>query len=177
MNSVKSWMVNLSTLRRRWFGGKVHRGFSGVLTRAKPFFGPKLAGAGARPKEIYFTGHSQGGAVAFLAAMDGTRPGRSARFAMTYSFGQPRAGNARFCRQAERRLAGRCRRIVNKNDVVVGVPLVVQGYDHVRDYLHYDRNGSVARRRQGAGWWGFSASDHSMTGYLKIANKNSNVVL
>ncbi|SRR6266699_2948245 len=177
--SLRSWQANLATNRKNWMNGKVHRGFLGVLKHAKPFFKPILAQRSNHTKEIYFTGHSQGGAVAFLAAMDNSRPIATSRLAKSYTFGQPRAGNRQFCRSAETRLGGSCSRIANGRDVVVGVPLVWQGYGHTRDFLHYNASGTIVRRRQstGGGWFHASIRDHSMANYRAFARKNVGVTV
>jgi triacylglycerol lipase len=178
-SSLRSWQANLSTNRRNWMNGKVHGGFLGILNYAIPFFRPILAQPGNRAKEIYFTGHSQGGAVAFLAAMDNSRPISTSRFFKSYTFGQPRTANAYFCRSAEARMGSSCSRVANRRDVVVGVPLVWQGYDHIRDFLHYDSIGVVFRRRQAtrAGWFHASIGDHSVTKYVSSAQKNVGVTV
>lgn len=177
--SLRSWQANLSTNRKNWMNGKVHGGFLGVLNHAKPFFKPILAQRSNRTKEIYFTGHSQGGAVSFLAAMDNCRLILTSRLAKNYTFGQPRAGDRQFCRSAETRLGGNCSRIANRRDLVVGVPLVVQGYDHIRDFFHYNASGKIVRRRQSmwGGWFHTSLKDHSMANYLAFAKKNVGVTV
>lgn len=177
--SLRSWQANLSTNRMNWMNGKVHGGFLRVLNQAIPFFRPILAQSSNRSKDIYFTGHSQGGAVAFLAAMDNSRPISTSRLFKNYTFGQPRAGNAYFCRSAETRLGTGCSRVANRRDLVVGVPLVWQGYDHIRDFLYYDANGTIVRRRQRtrAGWFHASIRDHSIANYRGFAQKNVGVTV
>lgn len=179
MTSWPSWKANLTVTRTRWMNGKVHKGFLGLLNQARSFFKPKLAQISSRGKPIYFTGHSQGGAVAFLAAMDNIRLAITSRKAENFTFGQPRTGNKHFCRNAETRLRGNCHRIVNGRDLVVGVPFVLQGYDHIRDYLHYGVNQTIIRRRQapGAGWLSASVKDHSIANYLNAAQKNVHVTV
>ncbi len=177
--SLRSWQANLTTNRKNWMTGKVHGGFLEVLNHAKHFFKPILAQRSNRTKEIYFTGHSQGGAVAFLAAMDNTRLILTSRLAESYTFGQPRAGNRHFCRSAETRLGGSCSRLANGRDLVVGVPPVWQGYGHIRDFLHYNASGTIVRRRQstGSGWFHASVSDHSIAKYRAFARKNIGVTV
>ena len=175
--SLRSWQANLAFARKIWMNGKVHGGFLGLLNRANTVYKPILARRDNREKRIYFTGHSQGGAVAFLAAMDNTRSLGTSRDWVNYTFGQPRTGNKQFCRISETRLGERCSRIANSRDLVVGVPFVWQGYDHIRDFLHDGGGGTMSRRRQnaGAGWPLVTASvkDHDMANYLKSAKKNS----
>jgi len=178
-SNKKSRQANILFLKKNWMKGKVHRGFLGLLDHAKIFYKPKVKQQINQTKNIYFTGHSQGGAVAFLAAMDNTRPASTAISATNYTFGQPRTGDKQFCRNAESRLGGDCLRITNNCDIVVGLPMVWQGYDHIRDYLHYNSRGALSRRHQRAGarWWnGFpSGKDHRMKNYLEASRKNIHV--
>jgi len=174
---LRSWQTNLATNRKNWMSGKVHGGFLGVLNLARPFFRPILAQCSNHMKDVYFTGHSQGGAVAFLAAIDNSRPISTSRISRNYTFGQPRAGNNQFCRSAEIRLRGSCSRVVNGRDLVVGLPIVLQGYGHFREYLHYGANGKITRRRQnmGSGWFHANINDHFMANYRALALKNVDV--
>ncbi|MDE2259240.1 MAG: hypothetical protein KGK17_02815, partial [Betaproteobacteria bacterium] len=95
----------------------------------------------------------------------------------SYTFGQPRTGNKQFCRIAEIRLGRNHSRVVNRGDIVVGVPFVRQGFDHVRDFLQYDDRGVVIRRQQkeGAGWFHVNIPDHFMKNYSASADKNEAV--
>lgn len=147
----RSHLVNLRC-RRVWRGnGLVHSGFLSVVEQAAPFIHWKLRTHGTNAKELYFTGHSQGGAAAYLAAMRfSLRVGLPSPSAV-YTFGQPRAGNHQFSRDAERRLDKKLSRIVNGSDLIVGVPFVWMGYDHTREYLHYGKGGLISRRVQAPG--------------------------
>jgi len=170
-NSWRSVYANLKVLRKIWRFGKVHRGFLGLLIVAKPFYLSNLQAHGGTQKDIFFTGHSQGGAVAFLAAMDNVQRGASYQGINNYTFGQPRTGDKSFCRRAELHLGSRCIRITNRRDIFVGLPLVSQGYDHTRDFFNYNSNGKITRKLQsaGAGWHGYSFTAHRMVKYLGVA--------
>lgn len=174
--SIRSVLVNLRVGRKRWCTGRVHRGFLGAQQGSLSFITRNLAKYGTVGKRLHFAGHSQGGAIAYISAVTfDARAGLPGPWA-AYTFGQPRAGDAPFARDAERRLAGAYSRIANNRDLFVGVPFVRMGYDHTRDYLHYGGTWLVTRRRQavGQGWpfLGGSLSDHGMLGYLRRSQFN-----
>jgi triacylglycerol lipase len=182
--NIKSWRSVRSDLRVSRMGlmnGLVHRGFGALMLLTKPFYKRKVKRADNGQKSLYFTGHSLGGAVAFLAAMDHVFHGEPLKVRQSYTFGQPRAGNKELCRNAETALQGKCVRIVNRSDLVVGQPSVLIGYDHIRDFIQYNQRSQVLRRRQFAGQGmlsnPFAIRHHSMKKYLKTARLNVGTVL
>jgi predicted lipase len=181
---IKSWRSARSDLKVSRMGlmnGLVHRGFGALMLRTKPFYKRRVKRADNGKKSLYFTGHSLGGAVAFLAAMDHVFHGEPLQVRQTYTFGQPRAGNRQLCRNAETALQGRCVRIVNRSDLFVGQPAVLSGYDHIRDFFQYNRRGEVHRRRQFAGqgmpFNPLAIRHHFMKKYLKTARLNVGTML
>lgn len=177
--SWKSWKANLKIRRSRWMKGKVHSGFLAVQKKAKRVYRPILTKAENRNKDVYFIGHSQGGAVSFVAAIDHGVRWSTLDIAANLTFGQPRTANKTLCRSAETRIGATCTRVANGRDIVVGVPYVWQGYDHLRWLYHYRRKGKVRQRTQrpGAGWYVATASipKHFMKNYRKRAAINRNV--
>jgi predicted lipase len=179
IGSPRSIVANLRARRKRWGNGRVHRGFLRVMEGAMPLILQDLREYQSSTKSLCFTGHSQGAAAAYLAGVTfALRIGLQAPSAV-YTFGQPRAGDAQFSRDAEARLQRTLSRMTNGRDIVVGVPFVWNGYDHTRDYLHYGQNRRIARRRQsaGQGWPCMSLADHSMLQYLRRSHVNESFVL
>jgi predicted lipase len=168
--SPRSIIANLRITRTRWGNGLAHRGFLSIFLAAAPFIHQALRDYKVETKDLYFAGHSQGGAAAYLAALTFALSMQSPKPSAVYTFGQPRAGNAEFSRDAEKRLQRSLSRIANGRDIIVGVPFVWNGYDHTRDYFHYGQNRLLTRRAlvAGQGWPFFSAcaSHHSMVQYL-----------
>jgi len=78
--------------------------------------------------DIYVTGHSLGGALANLGALELKR--RKLPIKAVYTFGQPRVGNATFASIYNDSLGDRTWRIVNGNDIVPRSPLWITGYRH-----------------------------------------------
>ena len=179
IGSARSIVANLRARRIRWGNGRVHWGFLRIIAGASPLILQDLRDYQSSTKSLCFAGHSQGGAAAYLAGVTfALRIGLQAPSAV-YTFGQPRAGDAQFSRDAEARLQRTLSRIANGRDIVVGVPFVWNGYDHTRDYLHYGQNRRITRRRQfaGQGWPYGSLADHSMLQYLRRSHVNESVVL
>lgn len=81
-------------------------------------------------RAIYVTGHSLGGALALLAALELKRQGFN--IAQVYTFGQPRVGNAAFKRLYEKSLGDRTYRLVYREDIVPRVPLLPAWSDPYR---------------------------------------------
>jgi hypothetical protein len=104
ITSPRSVIANLRATRTRWGNGLVHRGFLSLFLAAAPFIHQALRDYKVETKDLYFTGHSQGAAAAYLAAMIFALGMRSPKPNAVYTFGQPRAGNAEFSRDAEKRL-------------------------------------------------------------------------
>ena len=94
--------------------GRVHSGFSSALDKV---WG-ELEGVVDECvkqydiKEVLFTGHSLGGALAVVAAA------RSKYVGEVYTYGQPRVGNPKYAKQVKSKVY----RFVNNNDVVPKIP-------------------------------------------------------
>ncbi|MEL6554784.1 MAG: lipase family protein [Cyanobacteria bacterium J06621_11] len=89
-------------------------------------------------KQYRITGHSLGGALAKLCAIDlqyNFSPDISVE---AYSFGAPRVGNKAFTESYNRRVPNTWR-VVNGWDAVVGLPAPWQGYRHVETPIKLER--------------------------------------
>ena len=130
------------------------------------------------PREVYFCGHSLGGAMATIAA---------ARYTKTkalFTFGSPRVGGKKF--------VNTCvvphYRFVNNNDLVPKVPPAIFGFKHDGKEMYFNSKGNLAL---GYTFWqdmwdlikGFASAwsqfrlfdgltDHGMEGYIKLVDKN-----
>jgi hypothetical protein len=78
--------------------------------------------------QVFVTGHSLGGAIALLCAVELRRSG--IQVAGVYTFGQPRVGNSAWAAMYEQALGDRTFRVVNENDIVPRTPGVLMGYRH-----------------------------------------------
>jgi len=121
--------------------GKVHRGFKGALDKIWPNIEPILI-MNKKKKNIYFTGHSLGAAMATLAA------GRCSRLINTpqptglFTYGSPRVGSKKYIRYLTE-LDFPHARWVNNIDIVTKIPLF--GYRHHAHSQYLDHNGHLAK--------------------------------
>jgi triacylglycerol lipase len=129
-------------------GGRVHAG----VKRSLEEVWSELAAALARladgplgPREVWFTGHSLGGALATLAAA------RFRRAAGLYTFACPRVGDAEFAAKFD---VSNVIRFVHCDDLFARCPPRLLHYKHVGTPVYIDKTGRlgpfpVARARPG----------------------------
>ncbi|MDX1564932.1 MAG: lipase family protein [Phycisphaeraceae bacterium] len=106
---LSDWLANFDVVPSKWVGtGRVHRGFASVAEKLwEPF-----AEALQAHRNIFYTGHSLGAALATLTAALHPPTGLC-------TFGSPRVGDEAFAES----LAGvPIHRVVNHTDAVVRVP-------------------------------------------------------
>ena len=114
------------------FGGKVHAGYAAAYRSVRPALRHALKGV----TTLHVTGHSLGGALAVLAAVDalGDVPSVSA-----VTFAAPKVGDEAFARAVRDTL--RLRLVVNTADVIPQSPAGLLGpYVHVGTLLLYYAN-------------------------------------
>jgi hypothetical protein len=133
--SIRNWITDAEFERTlpagvdTRLGVKVHAGFYQALCSVsdtiQKFLGYSPDFNNARPasgnsKPLFITGHSLGGALAILTALELHMLGF--QIAQVYTFGQPRVGNAAFKKLYEDALGDRTFRLVFQEDVVPRVP-------------------------------------------------------
>lgn len=97
----------------------------------------QLAGSPATPpRELWFTGHSLGAALATLAAARCVKDGRTVHG--VYTFGSPRVGDKTFQTAFHEALLNRTQRFANLQDGVARIPLWTMGYRHVGQDAYLD---------------------------------------
>ena len=157
-------------------GLEVHEGFQ----RALESVWGKLQGVvecrSVGRENIFFAGHSLGGALAMLACarMNGelgmvnsetnseseiqhsTFNIQNSIQPWLYTFGQPRVGNAAWARWYDSRLRGRSFRVVHAEDVVARMPWLLGLYRHAGTEIFYD---ALGRAHQDWPWWAKGPSD------------------
>ena len=129
-SDLRHWIFNLNTILTKWpEGGKVHGGFSKAFHRLAD---PLMAALERRqPEQLWFSGHSLGGALALLASTVHPVTG-------VYTFGCPRPGNPGFVHVAQRTPVYR---IVCDQDIVTTIPYEMEflndfAYKHVGTPVH-----------------------------------------
>jgi triacylglycerol lipase len=123
-----------------WSTGLVHCGFSLAVNDIWPALTDVLARL-SPGRQVWFTGHSLGAALATLAA----NKYPDTRGAVT--FGSPRVGDGAFAAALTARFAGRMQRFVNSNDVVTHIPPPIFGYKHVDLARYIAADGTVSGER------------------------------
>ena len=130
LQDVEVWKEDLITTAQGT--ARVHNGFlecfdaidEEVVKQVKGFL------AIAPTAKVYLTGHSLGGALAMLCALEFSRSMPAATIAAVVTFGQPRVGNAVFRKLYDAALRDVTFRVVNQNDIVPRTPGVLLGYRH-----------------------------------------------
>lgn len=85
------------------------------------------------PRNIFITGHSLGGAIAQLAALELATIGHNVTL---YTFGSPRVGDAGFV-NAINRVVSNHYRVTSIRDPVPHVPAQIQGFAHAGVEVFY----------------------------------------
>ena len=134
-DDLQAWITNIDYRLDSWHGaGQVHVGFRDALDKVWPEIVERLEGRG---ENLVVTGHSQGGALASLAAS--LLPD-----AELVTFGSPRVGDEAFADT----LAG-ARRYVNDRDLVCRLPHPrlpwMDAYRHGGRLHFIDRAGEVSQ--------------------------------
>ncbi len=176
LNDVKADLNTFRMLHPQ--GGKVHQGFYGEYEKVMPDIKKALAKHNKKEtKKVWVCGHSLGGAMAVLVAMD-LKPSGG-----LYTFGQPRVGNVAFLKLIDFPYF----RYVNNNDVVPSVPPAIGGlwYKHDGKLRYINTYGNIRKatpwQRFKDGWRGRWAAlkefkfidgvaDHGMNYYYQHIN-------
>jgi len=113
----------------------LHRGFDHAYDSiAVPLMDALVRLVDDGGENLYFTGHSLGGALAVLAGWFFYQHYPTAK---VITFGQPRIGNAQFAAMCKARLQDRHWRFVNQEDVVPRLPLWTMGFRHSGQELFF----------------------------------------
>ncbi|WP_299042762.1 lipase family protein [uncultured Tateyamaria sp.] len=123
-----SWKLNVSTKLAKipfGIGSRMHSGYMRQALRAYH----ALKGRLGRDKPVILAGHSQGGALALCLATHLVRYQHRTDIAVM-SFGQPKVGDAGYCRYLDLYRPIEVQRFVNLGDGVALCPPVAFGYQH-----------------------------------------------
>ena len=133
---VYDWITNLDA----WFSandnfsGKAHRGFlKGALAMQSEIKGYLSNLQLTKQRPVWFTGHSQGGALAAISAL------LNENCQGVYTFGAPRVGNSEFANEFNKQAW----RICNQSDPVPSSPPEFWDYRHVGNLVAFTSANSV----------------------------------
>ena len=149
IDSLRDWKRNFNAGFHQSHWGEVHKGFYFGAIVGINYILPELNKAIEEGKEIIFTGHSQGAAIALQ--MFACNEYKRNKLCKCIPVEAPRS----FSKAAAKKFGAWWGRhiypVINNNDIVTNVPTRFMGYAHVeRTYVQYiDRKGNV---RQGITW-------------------------
>jgi len=147
---------------------EVHEGFSLALRRVWGKLNGVLEKWSDGKKNIFFAGHSLGGALTMLAAAGCSEKwlvtsgqsdlvtSHSSLSTWLYTFGQPRVGNTAWARWFDSMLRPRSFRVVHAEDVVARMPWLLGLYRHAGTEIFYD---ALGRAHRDWPWWAKAPSD------------------
>ena len=134
--------------------GRVHRGFKQEVDDLWPLLEKALVD---NDKNLWFTGHSLGGAMATICAGRCMLSHISSTPRGLFTFGSPRVGDKRYINYCDIHHV----RWVNNNDVVTRVPPPWFGFRHHGTEMYLDCNGRIRRM---SGW---QRSKDRIRGFLR----------
>lgn len=157
INDMIAYQVKFTPVKA---GGQTHCGFTNTYMSARERIFELLDKLPA-DKPLFITGHSLGGALATLAALD-IAANRGPDGLIVYTFASPRVGDPQFARTYNR-LVPNTFRLHNEHDIVPRLPpLVYQSPTTKKNYLYMHVKGEVKRSfRMGA-----IAGNHVLSSYF-----------
>ncbi len=133
----KNWVTNIKGATTDYpgvSGVKVHIGFNQAYNEVKEkvqlAIKTLLHVHGSKAKRIFIAGHSLGGALALLAAVDIKANMRPSLPISLYTYGQPRVGNQAWANYVYSLFPNNYVRVVHADDTVPHVPPRVSGFKH-----------------------------------------------
>lgn len=179
------WIDNINAFPEQALFGAFHRGFlHSVQDIWDPLFVRYTELNRKKPRALFVTGHSLGGAMATVASSILIQEDES--FTSAYTFGQPRAISRDAGRIYNVEAKGKTFRFQNNNDIVTRAPARIMGYTHVGTFLYISQQRQI---HQDPGLWlqfldsvdgamesikesGIDAvEDHGMKHYLEAVRK------
>jgi triacylglycerol lipase len=135
-DKVEDWLTDLDALQIPGPVGKVHAGFWNALHDVWPDISNRLK-ANRESRSLWVTGHSLGGALAVLAAVRLHLEDHQLVNGL-YTYGQPRVGDAEFCKGFDQWMGTNTFRFVNYNDIVPRVPFPNMNYGDLGTFQYFN---------------------------------------
>jgi triacylglycerol lipase len=157
---LRNWLTDLECDLKPWRSpqARVHAGFLAAWRSVRHDVIDAVENFGQN-RRIWITGHSLGGALAMLAALDlKLEVFNAAQIAGCYTFGQPRAGNAAFRAWFDAVLRERTFRVVHSDDIVARVPWLLGSYRHAGHEVFFPPQ-PASHYRLDPPWWRKAPSD------------------
>jgi hypothetical protein len=129
---IRAWINNLKVSKKEPFpeipGAEVHTGFLAAYKSVKTDMMNTIKSLSTKFSNIILTGHSLGGALASILALDLHLNGY--RNIEISTFGEPRIGNEVFADYFAKVIT-KCHRVVKNKDIVVRLPPSLLKFKHV----------------------------------------------
>lgn len=129
-NDLMDWFSNFDAKMIPVYGSndiKVHDGFYTSAMKFKNII--NVEALLYRNKHINFIGHSRGGSLAMISAIEYAMDNDVKNHINVVTYGQPRAGNHQYDRLLLDKSINYCR-VYFRNDIVTEVPPIELGYEH-----------------------------------------------
>jgi len=140
---LRNWLTDLECAKSEFkihgLKLKVHAGFLRAWLSIRDEVSALVSSRAPGPASLFLTGHSLGGALAMLAAMD------LQGVAACYTFGQPRVGAPAFANAYNAFLRARTFRVVNSDDLVPRLPWLLASYRHAGNEIFFPAPACAAR--------------------------------
>ncbi len=150
-------------------GAWMHKGMKSTYNQLRPTLHRVMADFGGVHKPIYLAGHSLGGSLAVIAALDLANLG--AQINSIYTFGQPKVGNSVLTHKVKALLGDRLYRIAFDSDITSRVPPAketAEDFSNIFPATKPKMRGSVRSLIT-------SINYSTETGFFQILNKNGNL--
>ncbi|CAK88452.1 unnamed protein product (macronuclear) [Paramecium tetraurelia] len=151
-SNIQNWIENISFGKTEYNKAckcKVHTGFHDAFVSLKPKLDSLFPGYATKYPyaAIHVTGHSLGGAMATLYALELAEAGRTVGL---FTYGSPRVGDPDFYDWFTKYTKITHFRVVNQNDTVPHLPLYAMGFYHQdREIWYHDGTHTVCAATRG----------------------------
>jgi len=148
-DELADWIDNINSFPEQALFGSFHRGFlHSVMDIWNDLFARYTELNQRKPRGLFLTGHSLGGAMATVATSILIH--QDEPFTSTYTFGQPRAVTRDAARIYNVEACAKTFRFQNNNDIVTRAPARLMGYSHVGTFLYITQKQQIL---QDPGCW------------------------
>lgn len=156
LHNAKFFATSVPFMKDRKY--KVHSGFLEYTSMLMPAVLRKLDELLAeKPRPVFISGHSLGGAAAVISAMQFEAHRGSAReLASVITFGQPRVVNRPLAEFLERRWVEKYKlyfRYTHNNDIVPRLPTGFFVYEHFGSHVHITWDGKMKNVLRNPSYW------------------------
>lgn len=171
-NDIRDILEHMAIVKKKTPYGKIHYGFWDAWIDITESINKSIHKIEFAKKDIYVTGHSLGGALACLCAVDFPYKYQIKR---VVTFGCPKIGNLTWKKTFNKIIKCETVRYVNNHDIVTKNPKLF--YVHVMKPVYFDKNGKIIKKRPFS--WNFlfndirGIRDYYMVKYFNIIKKNN----